>query len=278
MDATTDRSEVYHGLQVERRAAPIGRRIISYVIDLGIVYAAIYLGMVLVMMFAFGIIGGGAVLESFVSTFSEGGNSVSFIRKFGMIVVAVVMILFVFGVYHGYFVYFEYKKGATPGKRFFGLSVVSTEGGKLSVGQCVLRDILRYIDCMLIFPGLVSIAATQRKQRLGDLAAGTLVVYSARKEQRREFVYITQDEYQYLVEVLKPLAVEEVNCNKFLAFAYPRFVKGQFTAGYEDLEKEWETFAHHYLPEAKARELDRQTTLLFFAEHCCQTVNLSNGG
>ena len=96
--------------------------------------------MVLLMLLAFGLVGGGVVLENLVSTFTEGGDSGSFIRKLGIILAVVVMILYVFGVYHGYFVYFEYKKGATPGKRFFGLSVVSSDGGKLSVGQCVLRD------------------------------------------------------------------------------------------------------------------------------------------
>jgi uncharacterized RDD family membrane protein YckC len=35
---------------------------------------------------------------------------------------------------------------------------------------------MRYIDCALVIPGLVCILATERRQRLGDLAAGTLVV------------------------------------------------------------------------------------------------------
>lgn len=274
MDALAERSEVYDGLQIERQAAPVVRRIVAYLIDLGIVYAVVYFSIIIVVLAVIAVVGTGTALE----IFTKAGDGASIFTKVGLIAISIVLVLFVFGVYHGYFIYYEYKKGATPGKRIFGLSVVSTEGAKLRVGQCVLRDFLRYIDCMLIFPGLISISATQRKQRLGDLAASTLVVYSSRKERRREYVYVAQDEYQYLSELLQPRSVEPANCKKYLAFAYPRFVRRVGGAVNDSLESEWETFAHHYLPEAKERALDRQTTLLFFAELCSQTINPSTKG
>ncbi len=72
------------------------------------------------------------------------------------------------------------KRGATPGKRALGLRVVQTNGSPITFGQSVVRNFLRFIDGMPFFTygfGLTSCLATKRFQRLGDLAAGTLVVY-----------------------------------------------------------------------------------------------------
>jgi uncharacterized RDD family membrane protein YckC len=80
-----------------------------------------------------------------------------------------------------YPVFFESgKRGATPGKRVLGLKVVQGTGAPITVGQAVVRNFLRFIDGMPLFTyafGITSCLATQRFQRLGDLAAGTVVVY-----------------------------------------------------------------------------------------------------
>ena len=80
-----------------------------------------------------------------------------------------------------YPVFFEAgKRGATPGKRMMGLRVVQSTGSPITLGQAVVRNFLRFIDGMPFFTylfGLTSCIATQRFQRLGDLAAGTVVIY-----------------------------------------------------------------------------------------------------
>lgn len=73
------------------------------------------------------------------------------------------------------------KRGATPGKRIVGLRVVQASGSPVTVGQAVIRNFLRFVDGMPLFTyvfGLTSCLATKRFQRLGDLAAGTVVIYS----------------------------------------------------------------------------------------------------
>lgn len=73
------------------------------------------------------------------------------------------------------------KRGATPGKRIAGLRVVQSTGSPITIGQAVVRNFLRFIDGMPFFTygiGLGSCLASRRFQRLGDLAAGTVVVYS----------------------------------------------------------------------------------------------------
>lgn len=90
-----------------------------------------------------------------------------------------------------YPVFFEAGKwGATPGKRVFGLRVVQVSGSPVTVGQSILRNFLRVADGMPFMIGygvagfiptfgigLVTMLATSRFQRLGDLAARTVVIY-----------------------------------------------------------------------------------------------------
>lgn len=76
------------------------------------------------------------------------------------------------------------KRGATPGKRMVGLKVVQDNGSPITLGQAIVRNFLRFIDGWPFFilftygVGLVSCLASKRFQRLGDLAAGTVVIYT----------------------------------------------------------------------------------------------------
>jgi len=84
----------------------------------------------------------------------------------------------------GYPVFFEATSGATPGKRAFGLAVVHDDGSPLSLGSAVLRNLIRFVDFLPAgyLLGLGSCLVSNRFQRLGDLAAGTLVVHRERTE------------------------------------------------------------------------------------------------
>jgi len=69
--------------------------------------------------------------------------------------------------------------GATPGKRAFNLMVVNDNGTPVTVGASITRNLLRAVDFMPAFWafGLLSMLFTRDFKRLGDLAAGTVVVY-----------------------------------------------------------------------------------------------------
>ena len=64
--------------------------------------------------------------------------------------------------------------GATPGKRAFGLAVLSDNGTPVTFGASVTRNLLRAVDFlpMLYAFGLVSMLVSRDFKRLGDLAAG----------------------------------------------------------------------------------------------------------
>lgn len=88
-----------------------------------------------------------------------------------------------FAIVFGYYVAFELlSSGRTAGKHLAGLRAVRAGGGPIDLPASAVRTLLRLIDMLPSFYllGLVCIAVTRRNQRLGDLAAGTLVVRQAR--------------------------------------------------------------------------------------------------
>jgi uncharacterized RDD family membrane protein YckC len=86
--------------------------------------------------------------------------------------------LLAFLVFAGYDVLFEvFASGRTPGKRLNGIRVVRVDGSPVRFLTSAVRNILRLIDMQVFYlVGIVCILVTSRNQRLGDLAAGTLIV------------------------------------------------------------------------------------------------------
>ncbi|HEV7888734.1 MAG TPA: RDD family protein [Acidimicrobiales bacterium] len=85
----------------------------------------------------------------------------------------------VFVVVFGYDVAFEtWASGRTLGKRWTGLRVVKTSGAPITFVTSAVRNLLRLVDILptAYLVGIVAILATPKNQRLGDLAAGTIVV------------------------------------------------------------------------------------------------------
>ena len=79
-----------------------------------------------------------------------------------------------------YPVYFEVMRGGqTPGKKAFGLMVVNDNLTPISWGASLLRNLLRFADFLpfAYAAGVISMTLNRNFQRLGDMAAGTLVVY-----------------------------------------------------------------------------------------------------
>lgn len=83
----------------------------------------------------------------------------------------------------GYYVFFETLwSGTTPGKRALSLRVVTEDGHPLRFGDSLLRNLLRAADFLpgAYAVGLVVMGRDPRFRRLGDLAAGTIVIAEAR--------------------------------------------------------------------------------------------------
>ena len=88
---------------------------------------------------------------------------------------------FVIGI--GYGIFFEWTwRGQTIGKKLFRLRVVDVEGMRLQFNQIVVRNLLRFVDELpaFYFVGGVTCWLNSKCQRLGDIAANTVVVRSPR--------------------------------------------------------------------------------------------------
>lgn len=91
---------------------------------------------------------------------------------------SVVLSLLVFGILWGYFVAFEWLRGGqTPGKSVQGIRVVQTSGEPAGFAPVMVRNLVRIVEVYALpFIALISMFASARSQRLGDVAAGTMVV------------------------------------------------------------------------------------------------------
>jgi uncharacterized RDD family membrane protein YckC len=74
--------------------------------------------------------------------------------------------------------YEAYREGQTPGKKRLGIRVLGDGGEPVSFRAALVRNVMRLIDEVftLFLGALVSIVRSPRNQRLGDMAAGTIVV------------------------------------------------------------------------------------------------------
>jgi len=84
-----------------------------------------------------------------------------------------------FAITSGYFIVFEILwSGQTPGKRLLGLRVLRESGYPLRPVDAVVRNLVRILDWLPLGYGIgvLVMLLNQRSKRLGDFAAGTLVV------------------------------------------------------------------------------------------------------
>ncbi|MGV6857843.1 MAG: RDD family protein [bacterium] len=88
-----------------------------------------------------------------------------------------------------YPVYFEVRhQGATPGKRLFGIRVLNTDATPVGLSASMIRNLLRSVDMLpgIYTVGLLSTLFSRHFQRLGDIVAGTVVIYANRYTQSSE--------------------------------------------------------------------------------------------
>ena len=81
--------------------------------------------------------------------------------------------------YWGYYVFFEMLwNGQTPGKRWVGLRVIRSDGTPITLSEALIRNLARLVDFLpaAYGIGIVTMFIDKQSRRLGDLAAGTLVV------------------------------------------------------------------------------------------------------
>jgi uncharacterized RDD family membrane protein YckC len=182
------------------------RRFAAYLIDLGVL--ALMIAVVLLVSF-------------FLAILSGGSGAV-----IGLTLVAFFVLSWGYGTFcEGFF------NGRTIGKACLGIRVVSDRGIPISGAQALLRNLVGSIDG--VFPfffqiGLASMTLSRRFQRLGDLAAGTMVVREERTS-RRGFARVKEPE----VDALLPWLPSRIAVRSELARALSDYIaaRGRFGQG-----------------------------------------------
>ena len=117
-----------------------------------------------------------SIVMSIITDLSDFSTRLSNAPKW---VVALIFVLF-FVSMSGYFALFEWIwNGQTPGKRWLKLRVIREDGRPIGFFEAMVRNLLRDFDIMPLpfySIGLISVFASERDQRVGDLVAGTVVV------------------------------------------------------------------------------------------------------
>ncbi len=123
-----------------------------------------------------------------------------------------------FIILYGYYLFFEgLWQGQTPGKKFADIRVIEQSGQPITWSSAIVRNLMRLIDQGLMMIGFISMLIDKNERRLGDFAAGTIVIRertpktkavpilidAANKDATLDVGRITPDEYDLLTTFLK---------------------------------------------------------------------------
>jgi uncharacterized RDD family membrane protein YckC len=138
-------------VDIDYPVAGLGERIVARLIDLGI-FIGLYI--VFVLLAAIGLL----------------SSSPS-------IILTLVIIYFASFVFY-HLICEIFMNGQSIGKRIMKIKVISLDGSQASIGQYFIRWLFRLVDLYLTAQvgGLICIAASDKKQRIGDIVAGTAVI------------------------------------------------------------------------------------------------------
>jgi uncharacterized RDD family membrane protein YckC len=131
-----------------------GRRVLAIIVD-GLVLGVLFWVMSLI----------------FGTSSAEGGMASASLGILGTLLYAILAF--------AYFTLLEGNRGQTLGKMLLGIKVVREDNGEVpGLGAAAIRTVLRLIDVLpfAYLVGYISILITSKNQRLGDMAANTLVV------------------------------------------------------------------------------------------------------
>jgi len=152
------RIETPEGVDLEVTLAGLGSRTGACFVDSLIISAALVVLLIAVSM---------------LGAFAEPTSNDLYILILGFGALASLVLLI------GYFLLFESLNGGrTPGKAAFGIRVMKMDGSPLGFGAVAIRNLVRLVDFLPAFyaVGLIAIVTSRNNQRIGDLAAGTVVI------------------------------------------------------------------------------------------------------
>lgn len=174
----TIRIRTSQNIDIDYEVASVGDRILAWVVDYGIFMGVFYALYMIVILF---------FLTVFQGLATGSGIPV------GLIVVIVIYTL----VYSFYDLVAEiFFNGQSIGKYAIKIRVVSLNGARPTIGQFFLRWMFRLLDIALTggIAAIISIAVSEKKQRIGDMIAGTTVIKTKPRTELNELFFLSPDE------------------------------------------------------------------------------------
>lgn len=150
-------------IEVEYRLAGVGSRMAAFLVDYFIQLTLIVVSAIVILVWFDQVIFSGAT-RLFDSPAAPSGVALG------------IWLVFSFMVWSGYFILCEQvMNGQSIGKRLLGLRVIRDNGQPLEFWRSLLRGLLRgFLD--MYYVGLILILFSAKNKRLGDMAAGTIVI------------------------------------------------------------------------------------------------------
>lgn len=183
------------GVELDFALGGVGSRTIAWVVDQVLLYLVLFLlGLAIAWVYAYVIL---PVLTAQFETLS--------VDDLNLWVWAIAGLLS-FALVNGYFITWETLwRGQTPGKRLAKIRVIRDDGQPIGVKEAALRSFVGWFDLGFFFIGLLLILGGRSEKRLGDMAAGTLVIQAETSAQQAAaavptlFSTLTKDTAQVLI-------------------------------------------------------------------------------
>ena len=173
----TIRIATTQNIELEYELANVGERFLAWLIDLGI-----FLGYFFLI----------SILSNFYSPRHFKNNHV-------LVVLLVILIISPFVFYN--LLCEVWWNGQTAGKKVMKIKVVSLNGNQPTFGQYMLRWLFRLIDIYLFeaLPAFICIIVSDKKQRIGDIVAGTAVIKTTPRTDLQQTLHVPTPEVNYQV-------------------------------------------------------------------------------
>ena len=181
-------------VDLEYEAAGVGYRILATLLD-G-VFIGIYVVIIVLMCIQLG--------------FNYFYESNQYLAATLMIILSLPVIL-----YH--FLSETFMNGQSLGKKVVKIKVVKLDGTQAGIGSYMLRSLLRIIDIQLLngLVALICVAASDKSQRLGDMAAGTTVIkMGSNVSLRNTILYSQVTDYKIVFEQVALLSDKDIGIVK----------------------------------------------------------------
>jgi uncharacterized RDD family membrane protein YckC len=177
----TVRIKTSQNIDIDYEVAGLGDRVLARIVDMGV-----FMGIFYILYYIF--------LLFFVTVIQDWEHGSGFPK-------ALIVILIIYSIIYIFYdlVAEVFFKGQSVGKYALKIKVVSLDGARPSISQYLMRWVFRLVDFGITFGigALMTVALSEKKQRIGDIVAGTTLIKTKKGTQIEELYFsLPDDDYE----------------------------------------------------------------------------------